>query len=77
MEGIAPQGAGVVSVLVSVGDCTGNVTVAPAARDGPEKGVSPLKLPPAPRVSTNRQGVMATKVSASGEVALALSLIHI
>jgi hypothetical protein len=32
--------------------------------DGPEKGVSPLNPPPEPRVSTKRQGVIATKVRA-------------
>jgi hypothetical protein len=32
--------------------------------DGPEKGAIPLNPPAAPRVSTSRQGVIATKISA-------------
>ena len=64
MEGIVPQGAGVVSVLASVADCTGKVTVAVAPMDGPEKGAIPLKLAAAPRVSMRRQGVIAINVRA-------------
>ena len=60
-----PQGAGVVSVLASVADCTGNVAVAMAAMEGPEKGEMPLKLAAAPRVSIKRQGVIAMNVRAS------------
>src|SRR5579862_467051 len=69
MAGIVPQGAGVVSALASAVDCTGIVIVPPAGMDGPEKGVIPLKPAEAPRVSTKRQGVTATKVRAFGEIA--------
>ena len=64
MEGIVPQGAGVVSALASVADCTGNVTVVVAGMEGPEKGEIPLKFAAAPRVSTRRQGVIAMNVRA-------------
>ena len=65
MEGIVPQGAGVVSAVASVADCTGNVTVVIAAgMEGPEKGAIPLKFAAAPRVSTRRQGVIAMNVRA-------------
>ena len=37
MEGITPQGAGVVSVLASVADCTGIVIVPPAGIEGAPK----------------------------------------
>ena len=52
------------SALASAEDCTGNVTVAIAAIEGPEKGVIPLKFAAMPRVSIKRQGVIAMKVSA-------------
>jgi hypothetical protein len=35
--------------------------------DDPEKGLSPTNPAAAPRVSTNRQGVIATKMRASGD----------
>jgi hypothetical protein len=44
MEGIVPQGAGVVSAVASAEDCTGNVTVIVAEMEGPEKGAIPLKF---------------------------------
>jgi hypothetical protein len=69
MEGIKPQGAGAVLVLVSVVDCTGIVIVPIAAIEGPEKGEIPLNAPP--RVSTRRQGVIATKVRAVVDTAFA------
>ena len=57
MEGIVPQGAGVVLVPASVADCTGIVNVPPAAIDGPEKGATPLNPSRVPReLSTRRQG---------------------
>ena len=65
MEGITPQGAGVVLAVASVGDCTGMVRVALEAMDGPANGSIPLNPAAAPRVSTSRQGVMAMNVSAS------------
>src|SRR5580658_8826253 len=71
MEGIAPQGAGVVLVLASVADCTGMVRVLAGSMDGPEKGSIPLNPAAAPRVSTRRQGVTATKVRALVDTALA------
>jgi hypothetical protein len=55
MAGIAPHGAGVVAA--SLRDCTGNV--AAPGMDGPTKGKISLNPAAAPRVSTNRQGVMA------------------
>jgi hypothetical protein len=64
MVGITPQGAGSVLVVDSVVDCTGMVRVAPALIDGPEKGAIPLNPAEAPRVSTRRQGVIATKMRA-------------
>jgi hypothetical protein len=61
---IVPQGAGVVLVLASVADCTGNVTLIVAGMDGPEKGAIPLKFAAMPRVSISRQGVIAMNVRA-------------
>src|SRR5580693_6332959 len=58
---MVPQGDGVV-VMVSAVDCTGKVTVLEGVKDGPEKGVTPVNPPGRPRVSTRRQGVIATKV---------------
>jgi hypothetical protein len=58
------QGAGSVSAEASAADCTGNVTVVIGAMEGPEKGEIPLKLAEGPRVSINRQGVIAMNVSA-------------
>ena len=62
MDGMVPQGVGVVSAVASSLDCTGKVTVLEGVNDGPEKGLSPLNPAAGPRVSTRRQGAMATKV---------------
>src|ERR1700685_2637605 len=68
VAGIVPHGAGMVLSVASVGDCTGIGVVVPGPRDGPAKGLtSPLNPAAAPRVSTRRQGVIATKVRLSGE----------
>src|SRR5277367_6498014 len=71
MEGITPQGAGVVFAVASDANWTGMVKVPPETMEGPEKGAFPLNPAGRPRVSTSRQGVTATKVRALVDTAVA------